>query len=351
MSAPTPGEASDRLLFALRPPGSGGVAGRDLSGAGALEALDGAAGLPAAAGRALALGAPGVVAIPGAPDGAPEFVAPLLALAQERPEVLVVGRRSGKGASRRFHRLRFRLQTGIALADPASPWRVYPAQPLSRLRPLAGGALQHDEALVRAAWGGVPIVEVALPASPAHRSGRWDRPGVLLAGCLLHLHLVMRAVMPLPHRRLAEGAAEPGIRLGRPVEALRGLLRENATPSQLAAAAALGILLGTLPLLALHSLVILMAAGFLRLNRLLALGSSQLCMPPLVPALCVEVGHRLRHGRWLTELSLETLGHQALERLWEWLLGSLLLAPVLALGVGAVVYGAALLLRRQMAPG
>jgi hypothetical protein len=92
-----------------------------------------------------------------------------------------------------------------------------------------------------------------------------------------------------------------------------------------------------------------MAAGFLRLNRWLALGTSQLCMPPIVPALCIEVGYRLRHGRWLTDISFETLGHQALERLWEWLLGALLLAPALALVAAAVIYGAALLVRRQMA--
>ena len=61
-------------------------------------------------------------------------------------------------------------------------------------------------------------------------------------------------------------------------------------------------------------------------------------------ALCIEVGYLLRHGRWLTEFSLETLGYQALQRLYEWLLGSLLVAPLLALLVG----GLTLLLARMV---
>jgi hypothetical protein len=61
-------------------------------------------------------------------------------------------------------------------------------------------------------------------------------------------------------------------------------------------------------------------------------------MPPLVPALCIEAGYFMRHGEWLTEFSLQTLGYQALQRFYEWFLGSLILAPVLAAGVGVVTY-------------
>jgi hypothetical protein len=61
-----------------------------------------------------------------------------------------------------------------------------------------------------------------------------------------------------------------------------------------------------------------------------------LCMPPLVPALCIEVGYYMRHGTWLTEFSLQTLGYQAVERVYEWFLGSLLVGPLLGLLVGGI---------------
>ena len=36
----------------------------------------------------------------------------------------------------------------------------------------------------------------------------------------------------------------------------------------------------------------------------------------------------MRHGEFLTEVSLQTLGREGFYRLWEWLLGSLVLSPV-----------------------
>jgi uncharacterized protein (DUF2062 family) len=169
---------------------------------------------------------------------------------------------------------------------------------------------------------------------------------------LLNTHLTMRSVLPWPHRKLVEGPKQFKVSLLRPVQSLRALLTESCTPRQLAAAGALGVLLGTLPLIACHTVAILFACGYLRLNKVAAIAASQLTMPPLVPALCIEVGFFLRHGSFLTEISLETLGHQGLERLWEWLLGSLLLGPLLAGAVALVVYTMAQsLLRRQQAAG
>jgi hypothetical protein len=55
----------------------------------------------------------------------------------------------------------------------------------------------------------------------------------------------------------------------------------------------------------------------------------------------------MRHGEFLTELSLETLGYQGLERLYEWLLGSLLVGPLLAGLTAAMIYGMALSLERS----
>jgi uncharacterized protein (DUF2062 family) len=103
--------------------------------------------------------------------------------------------------------------------------------------------------------------------------------------------------------------------------------------------------LGALPLFFFHTLAILFVAGYFRLNKIAALAASQLCMPPIVPAVCIETGYFLRHGKFLTEISLETLGYQALERIWEWLLGSLLVAPVIGLATGVFVYALAVTVR------
>jgi uncharacterized protein (DUF2062 family) len=131
-----------------------------------------------------------------------------------------------------------------------------------------------------------------------------------------------------------------------PVKSLRTLVTENSSAEKLAEAGALGIFLGALPLIACHTVVIILASGFLRLNKVVALGTSQLCMPPIVPALCIEAGYFVRHGSFLTEISFDTIGYQVLERIYEWLIGSIVLGPLMGFIVGLFIYFTALLLER-----
>ena len=132
------------------------------------------------------------------------------------------------------------------------------------------------------------------------------------------------------------------------------MLVERATPRELMFAVALGVFLGALPLIACHTLVILIAAALLRLNRVAAVAASQLCMPPVVPALCIEMGHFLRFGRFLTlqgiqdlgNASFLELGYMGLACLWDWCVGSLLVGTVLALLFGSATYVVARVLQR-----
>ena len=73
----------------------------------------------------------------------------------------------------------------------------------------------------------------------------------------------------------------------------------------------------------------------------MAFNIQHLFMPPLAPALCIETGYFLTHGAFLTEFNLETLWRQIGYRFVEWLLGSLVLAPVFAVVAGLTVYAAA----------
>jgi uncharacterized protein (DUF2062 family) len=152
------------------------------------------------------------------------------------------------------------------------------------------------------------------------------------------------------------GPGHPGpTRAGRllllhPVRLVRTLLAEHARPGKLGAAGAFGALVGTLPFIGLHTVLVYLGARRLMLNRIVALGANQLGIPPLVPALCIEVGYYLRHGTWLTEVSLRTLGFEAPQRFWEWMLGSLFVGPVLAIFVGGAVWLLAVLLQRRSPP-
>ena len=132
-----------------------------------------------------------------------------------------------------------------------------------------------------------------------------------------------------------------------PVRLIRNLLAEHASPRSLGLAGAFGALAGALPVLGLHTVIVYFGAQRMRLNRLMALGTNQLGIPPVVPALCIEVGHYLHHGTWLTEISMRTLGREAPQRYLEWALGALFVGPALAVVAGGSVWLLAVLLQRR----
>jgi len=276
------------------------------------------------------------------PDDLPKFFAEISA----HPQALIVGHRDFSSATipgasrfgRKFSNFWLRLQTGSRLLDSQSGFRAYPLLLFQHLRFWTRRYNFEVEVLVRSAWAGLQLrdvdISVYYPSGGeriSHFRGFMDNWRLTL----LNTHLTLRSLLPWPHRKIvaAENSERrPGEMVStlHPLRSIRQLLRENSTPPRLAVAAGVGVLLGTLPLLFCHTIAILFACGYFRLNKVAAVSSSQLCMPPVVPALCIEIGYFFRHGRWLTEFSLETLGYQAPLRLFEWFLGSLLLAPVLA---------------------
>jgi len=280
----------------------------------------------------------------------PADLAQFFAAIDADPQALIVGHRDFDQASiprssrfgRQFSNFWLRLQTGQRLKDVQSGFRAYPLQLFAELNFWTERYNFEVEVLVRAAWAGLALrdVDISVYYPPAgervsHFRGVLDNWRLTL----LNTHLTLRSIVPWPHRRLSsagETAKGESVSALHPLRSLRRLLSEHSSPRQLSASAALGVVFGTLPLLFCHTIAILFGCSFFRLNKPLAVSSSQLCMPPLVPALCIELGYFLRHGEWLTEFSLQTLGYQALQRFYDWLLGSLLLAPLLAILVGGM---------------
>ena len=293
------------------------------------------------------------------PDDLPKFLAEI----DNTPKALIVGKRNFDqddipGSSRfgrKFSNFWLRLQTGSQLKDSQSGFRAYPLFIFEQLNFWTRHYNFEIEVLVRSAWAGVELrdIDIAVYYPPgdervSHFRGFMDNWRLTV----LNTHLTMRSVVPWPHRKISEGADEETARVKtlsiiHPLRSIRQLLKENSSPKQLAVAAGVGILLGTLPLLFCHTIAILFVCGFFRLNKVAAVSASQLCMPPLVPALCIEVGYYLRNGSWLTDFSLETLGYQAVQRLYEWFLGSLLVAPLLALIIAATTYRLALMISHE----
>ena len=253
--------------------------------------------------------------------------------------------------SRRLANFWFQVQTGVNLGDVRCTFRAYPLAVLESLTLRTRRNSFEVEVLTKAAWAGVNLNEVNISAyfhRPEKQKFNFNFLMDNLRVTLYNFHLTMRSIVPWPHQKLINKDL-PGDKISvlHPLRSIKTLLTENTSPGQLAAACALGVFLGTLPLIGFHNITILFAASYFRLNKVVALATSGLCVPPLVPALCIEAGYFIRHGTFLTEISIKTLGYQAIERIYEWLIGSLVLAPVFAVLVGGIIFIAALFLKKN----
>ncbi|MBN2302013.1 MAG: DUF2062 domain-containing protein [Lentisphaerae bacterium] len=255
---------------------------------------------------------------------------------EKNGNMIVIGHRSEhvKSASD----LIVRMETGANVDDPACVLRIYPLEYLCKLRLNQSSPCFELEALIKLLWAGLRAKSVPL-------SGRYnlstDGHPALACTIFLHLRFLARQMLPFPHRRLVRRQFDIMRLLRHPRQFIAALLTEHATPGGLAVSSAVGVFLGTIPLLFCHTAAIIYVTTRLNLNKIMAIAIQHICLPPFVPVLCVEVGYYLRYGRWLTEISINTVIAQLHHRIFEWFLGSLVVAPLLSTLVAIVVFALA----------
>jgi glycosyltransferase involved in cell wall biosynthesis len=281
-------------------------------------------------------------------------------LIKKDPLAIVVGKRrfSGKNVpfSSRFGRVFsnfwLRVQTGCSLNDTQSGFRAYPIALFDRLKLYDKRYSFEIEVLVKAAWAGIALREVDISVHYPEREMRVSHFHPFMDNLrltTLNTRLTVRALLPMPHRRFVETADAIKVSIFHPVKSLKTLIKRDVSPEKLALSGGLGVFLGTLPLIACQTIVTLAAANYLRLNKYAALGASQISNIPIVPALCIEAGYFIRHGKFLTEISMKTLGYQCLERILEWIIGALVLGPLMGLVAAGIIYATTIILKKGKA--
>lgn len=286
----------------------------------------------------------------------PEDIPLFIEAIHKNPYAFIVGARNfsvpnvpkASRFGRAFSEFWMFVQTGQRVSDMQSGYRAYPLAALLCLDLRESRYAFEIEVLVNAAWSGFAIQEIPVRVLYQERHERISHFKAFsdnLRITLMNTRLTIRALIPLPFRRHALHA-EGAISLLSPCASLRFLL-QKASPWQLSFSAALAFFICTLPLLGLQSILLLYTINRLELNRLCALAVIPLSWPPFVPGLCVLLGYRLRYGEWLTEFSVQTLGYEAGQRFFEWIIGSLVFAPFAGLIMGFAVWLGSLLVAKK----
>lgn len=280
----------------------------------------------------------------------PRDIKKFLEILPEASDAIVVGVRQFTGEhvpsrskfGRALSNFWFHVETGLDLGDCQSGFRCYPVEYVNKIKLNGQGYDFETEIITRGAWAGLLIKTVNIDVYYPPEKERVSHFHPFLDNfriSLMHTRLVGRRLLPIPYPAVIKRKSNINLEvLKNPAKFLKMLLKENVTPAELAMAAGVGVLLGTLPIMSMHILVTVYFSARLHLNKIMALGAQAICMPPFIPVACIELGHYMLYRNWLTEVSWNAIFGNIPQRLFEWLLGSLILAPIFGVISGVIVY-------------
>lgn len=257
------------------------------------------------------------------PEDLPRFLSRL------RPGAISLGYRAevtgDMPASSRFGRefsdFWVTLEAGGNARDTQSGYRAYPLAAVRQLRLWSHFYNFEMEILAKAMWAGmrtqsVPIRVWYPPARQRVSSFHPLRDNLRIS--LLHTRLMLRQILPIPHRRIQlEANAEPRPPL------LLSLLNENTSPLGLATALGVSILM-MIVLWPWGIIAVTYVAIRLHLNKFVAATTLVLYLLPRLPDWC------MRAGSWVVKAQ----GHPHL----RWIVGSHIVALPLAVLLGWLLY-------------
>lgn len=273
---------------------------------------------------------------------------------QGNPDAMVLGVRDlrvpnvpkSSQFGRSFSNFWVMLETGVNCADTQCGYRAYPLKYISKLKLIRKRYDFEIEVLVRGLWGGLPIVEVPVKThyAPADERVTHFHKGVdNLRHTHTHVLFVLRRLLPIPQKRwIPRQKNNTWSDLWHPLSFIKRLLYEHVSPLELGMSAGIGTFFAFLPIPFVHTIAILYVTTRLNLNRIMGVTIQNLFIPPFGPGFAICVGHLMLHGSFIPDYH-GSWGGDALKQFLvqfftEWVVGSLIVAPIFALLFGWIVY-------------
>ncbi|MEI6647422.1 MAG: DUF2062 domain-containing protein [bacterium] len=273
---------------------------------------------------------------------------------QDNPDAIVMGVRDlsvpnvpkSSQFGRSFSNFWVMLETGVKCADTQCGYRAYPLNYISQLKLLRKRYDFEIEVLVRGLWGGLPITEVPVKThyAPADMRVSHFHKGVdNFWHTHTHILFVLRRLLPIPQKRwIPRQNGKIWRDLLHPVAFIKQLLYEHVSPLELGMSAGIGTYFAFLPIPFVHTVAILYVTTRLNLNRIMGITIQNLFMAPIGPLFAICVGHLIMHGSFIPVYTgpggSEAVKQFIIQFFTEWVVGSLVVAPIFALLFGWIVY-------------
>ena len=236
----------------------------------------------------------------------------------------------------KFSNFWFWVETGSRLKDTQSGFRLYPIS----IMPKKWFTTKFEfeiESIVRSAWKGIPVVNIPIQIKydqterVSHFRPFKDFTRISLLNTVLVI-ITLLYIIPRSFFRLFKK------------KSFREFIKEDIigshdSPKIKSISLALGVFIGILPIWGFQTIVVLFLAVAFRLNKLLAFAASNISIPPMIPFIVIAA---LKIGSWVLNSAVNNKEVSTIvgfkNHLFEYLIGSVILATVTALVVGFTSY-------------
>ncbi|HNY02635.1 MAG TPA: DUF2062 domain-containing protein [Bacteroidales bacterium] len=280
------------------------------------------------------------------PDDLPAFLDTI----EKHPDSVILGARDmtrdevpgSSSFGHKFSIFWFKIETGITVLDVQTGYRLYPLHRIRDIRWVVSRKYEYEvEILVRLAWMGVNVLSVPVRVYYAPKEIRVshfrkvrDFTRVSIANSIL-VFMALLWVRPFSFFK--------GLRK----KSLRDFYTEYIVNSQdsntkLAMSVALGLFIGVTPIWGWQIVATFGLAHVFKLNKFVAVTASNISLPPLLPFI-IFISYML--GGWVLGANVSGIHYEhgfglqwIKENLVQYLVGSILLATLLAAAFGPLSY-------------
>lgn len=282
-------------------------------------------------------------------DDLPVFLKRLEQKKPKDPDLLLIGSRKMDDASvpkkssfgNKFSNFWFWVETGIKLSDTQCGFRLYPLKKVNNI-PLYTKRFEFEiEVIVKAAWRQIAVenVPVKVHYAAENRVSHFRPFHDFARISILNTYLVITAFFFVGPRNKLQNFKEKGWKRFWNED----VLKSKESPFQKSKAVALGVFFGVSPFWGFQTVLVLLTARFFRLNKLIAFLFSNISLPPFIPFIAYasyQIGALVlgKTPDWALNIEKINSGMDILKGMGQYILGSFILAGLLAFLFGILFY-------------
>ncbi|MBN2237900.1 MAG: DUF2062 domain-containing protein [Bacteroidales bacterium] len=186
----------------------------------------------------------------------------------------------GSSFGHKFSNFWYKVETGQALPDTQSGFRLYPVKEINKRKYYTSRYEFEIESLVRLSWSGIPVdwvpIDVLYPEDRiSHFRKFWDFFRTSVLNSVLFLIAILWIKPRDLYRNIRNGNARKIFN--------EHILRTQDSNAKIALAIGFGFFMGIFPIWGFQMLVAVFLAAMFKLNKAIVLVAANISIPPLIP--------------------------------------------------------------------